>query len=270
MLNLIGPFANGLLAQLAQTAPTGAAQPPIQLQSVWDFVVRGGPTMIAIGLCSLIALTVVVERFVVLSRRNVIPKNFLAGLKAVSSDRRQALAFCEADASPMAQILHTAIRQRGKSVETIEKSVREAGARVLVGLRRRMRLISALPQVSTMLGLLGTIFGMIKTFQAVATSGQSLGKAELLARGIFEAWTNTAAGLLVAIPVLVVYQVLMSKIDALAVELDRTAEEWIEQECSAVPQTATVRMSSVMPMSGPAAPMEAPLEVSRVALAAGA
>src|SRR5262249_26668228 len=101
-------------------------------------------------------------------------------------------------------------------------------------LRHRMRLLSALPQVSTMLGLLGTIFGMIKTFQAVAASGQALGKTELLAKGIFEAWTCTAAGLLVAIPVLIFYHVLMGRIDGLAVEMDRVATDWIERETGLV------------------------------------
>lgn len=258
------------LSVLAQTAPAAApAQPPVQLQSVWDFVVRGGPTMIAIGLCSLVALTVIVERFIVLARRNVIPPGFLAGLKAVSPDRRQALAYCEASQAPVAQILHAVIRQRGKPLDAIEKSVREAGSRTLVGLRRRMRLISALPQVSTMLGLLGTIFGMIKTFQAVATSGQSLGKAELLARGIFEAWTNTAAGLLVAIPVLVIYQVLMSKIDGLAVDLDRVAEDWIEQEIATPSPGATVKVASIVSMPAAASSNDGSPEVARVALAAG-
>lgn len=264
MWNVFDASAYVLIGNFHQTAPAGGTQPSIELQSVWDFVVRGGPTMIAIGLCSLVALTVVVERFIVLSRRNVFPKNFLAGLKAIAADRGQALVFCESDGSPIAQILHAAIRQRGKSMEAVEKSVREAGSRVLVGLRRRMRMISALPQVSTMLGLLGTIFGMIKTFQAVAISGQSLGKAELLARGIFEAWTCTAAGLLVAVPVLILYQVLMAKIDGLAVELDRVAEGWIEREISIVP-AITTRSSSTI--SVPHGSVDGPLEVSRVALA---
>lgn len=93
-----------------------------------------------------------------------------------------------------------------------------------------MRLLSALPQVATMLGLLGTIFGMIKTFQAVAASSQALGKTELLARGIFEAWTNTAAGLLVAIPVLIAYHMLMGRIDGAAAELDGLAVNWIQSD----------------------------------------
>src|SRR5262249_32083589 len=100
----------------------------------------------------------------------------------------------------------------------------------LVRFRRRMRLMSALPQVSTMLGLLGTIFGMIKTFQSVAASGESLGKTEMLAKGIYEAWTTTASGLLVAIPVLVAYHVLQGKIDQSVADLDRAAVAWVEEQ----------------------------------------
>jgi biopolymer transport protein ExbB len=117
----------------------------------------------------------------------------------------------------------------------MQKAASEAGRRELVRLRHRMRLLGALPQVATMLGLLGTVLGMIKTFQAVAASGQSLGKTELLARGIFEAWANTAAGLLVAIPVLIAYHALLGRIDARIVELDRAATDWIESEQQAQP-----------------------------------
>jgi biopolymer transport protein ExbB len=81
-----------------------------------------------------------------------------------------------------------------------------------------------------MLGLLGTIFGMIKTFQAISVSGQALGKTELLAKGIFEAWTCTAAGLLVAIPIMVAYHIILGKIDSVMVDLDRLAVDWVNRE----------------------------------------
>jgi biopolymer transport protein ExbB len=216
-------------------ASTDLAKPgaeSIKIHSVWDFVTKGGPTIIVIALCSLIALSVIVERAVTLRRRAVAPPAFLNTLRAVESDREKALALCDGDGSPVALVLAAVIRNRGRSAETIEKAVRSAGSRVLARLRHRMRLLSALPQAATMLGLLGTVFGMIRTFQSVATSGQSLGKTEMLAQGIFEAWTNTAAGLLVAIPTLIAYHMLMGRIDGSAVELDRIAAEWMERDPS--------------------------------------
>lgn len=221
-----------LLAQ-ATPDPTSAINNAGGIQSVWDFVIKGGPTMAVIGLCSLVALTVISERLVVLRRRSVVPPDFVTGLNAIAGDRAKALEYCKANGSPAANVLMAALRRRGDSMEGVEKAVEEAGRRELVRLRQRMRLLSVLPQVSTMLGLLGTIFGMIKTFQAVAASGQSLGKTELLAKGIFEAWTCTAAGLLVAIPVLIAYHTLMGRIDSLMVALDKTAEEFVEDERAA-------------------------------------
>lgn len=211
------------------------------IQSVWDFVVKGGPTMAVIGLCSLIALTVIVERLIVLRRGGVIPRDFVTGLNAIAADRTRAMDFCKANGSSAAKVLMAALRRRGESIEVIEKAAEEAGRRENVRMRQRMRLLGALPQVSTMLGLLGTIFGMIKTFQAVAASGQALGKTELLAKGIFEAWTCTAAGLLVAIPTLIAFHYLMGRIDQLVVELEQLAVDFVEDERAArVPARPTV------------------------------
>jgi len=223
------PLATVMTLMLAADPPAASSPPPPL--SVWDFAVKGGPTMIVIALCSLVALAVIVERLLITRRRAVIPSELVPSLKA-AADPARALDLCRASGTPIANILFPAIRHRGDSLEAMQKAVSEAGRREIVRLRHRMRLLGALPQVSTMLGLLGTILGMIKTFQAVATSGQSLGKTELLARGIFEAWANTAAGLLVAIPVLIAYHAILGRIDARAAELDRIATDWIEDQRS--------------------------------------
>lgn len=216
---------------------TGPLEQTIQsaggIQSVWDFVVKGGPTMAVIGLCSLVALTVIVERLVVLRRGSVIPRDFVTSLNAIAADRARAVDLCKSNGSSAAHVLMAALRRRGESIEAVEKAAEEAGRREHTRLRQRMRLLGALPQISTMLGLLGTIFGMIKTFQAVAASGQALGKTELLAKGIFEAWTCTAAGLLVAIPVLIAFHYLMGRIDQLIVELEQLAVDFVEDERTA-------------------------------------
>lgn len=246
-----------LLATTVSLIAQSSAAPPVvaggKIESVWDFVIKGGPTMIVIGLCSLVALTVIVERSIVLRRRFVLPAGFLSALRNAAGDRTRALQLCEADDSPIARILGVIWRRRGQPIDALEKAVSDAGTREMVRLRHRMRLLSALPQIATMLGLLGTIFGMIKTFQAVAASGQSLGKTELLAQGIFEAWTCTAAGLLVAIPILVAYHILMGRIDALAVEMDRVATEWVERETGiAAPQPTRTTDTPVEPIVSPA------------------
>lgn len=206
---------------------TGAAPPAL---TIWDFAVKGGPTMIMIGACSLVALAVIVERLILTRRRAVAPADFAANVKTTAAaDPIRALDLCKSSKTLIAPILATAIRHRAEPADFIKQAVTETGKREIVRLRHRMRLMSALPQVATMLGLFGTILGMIKTFQAVAASGQSLGKTELLARGIFEAWACTAAGLMVAIPTLIMYHVIQGRIDARIADLDRLATEFIEE-----------------------------------------
>lgn len=247
-----------LASFLAQAAAPPDPVTMQKIESVWDFVIKGGPTMGVIIFCSLVALTVIVERMIVLRRRAVAPADFVVALKALGPDRQRAIEYCRANNSPLANVLAAAIQRRGESRESIEKAVRDAGGREMIRLRARMRLLGALPQVATMLGLLGTIFGMIKTFQSVATSGQSLGKTEMLAKGIFEAWTNTAAGLLVAIPVLVAYHMLMGRIDSAAVALDKIATDWIEQERAAPQAPPQPAAHASLPAAARREPVEPP------------
>ena len=249
MSGFVSTWLPALMGQVNQAAPAPGANDALSAGSLWDMVVKGGPTMFAIGACSLFALALIVERAVLLRRSRVVPPGLLDGLKPLVADRVRALEYCNSNPSPMARVVAAAIRRRGQKLENVEKAVEEAGRRELMGLRQRMRVLGALPQVSTMLGLLGTVFGMIKTFQAVAASGQSLGKTEMLAEGIFEAWTCTAAGLLVAIPVLMAYHGLMGRIDALLVDLDRGAEAFVEAEM----QRAEADALSEVPASAPAA-----------------
>ena len=90
-------------------------------------------------------------------------------------------------------------------------------------------MLSVIASITPLMGLLGTIFGMIRAFQTVAASGEALGKTEMLAGGIYEAMITTAAGLLVAIPVLICYHWISAKIDTLVMDMDQMTQEFIEE-----------------------------------------
>jgi biopolymer transport protein ExbB len=232
----------GFLAQ-ADAAP---AAPSVRVQSVWDFIVKGGPMMVPIGLCSLIALTVIIERLVSLRRRRVIPPKLMSGLREVfrdpRGDREQGLNYCQADDSPLATVLATAIRRFGEPVELLERHIQESGQRAVVPLGKNLRVLSVIAAIAPLLGLLGTIFGMINAFQTVAASGEALGKTELLAEGIYEAMITTAAGLMVAIPVLLAYHWISARIESLVAEVDRVTVEFVEE---LVPPESVVSVRSV-------------------------
>ncbi len=223
-----------------------------QIQSVWDFVVKGGPMMIPIGILSLVALTVIIERMVSLRRRQVVPDGFLPGLQAVLEDglddRTAALEYCQNDGSPVASIFAVGIKRLGEPVELLEKHVQEAGEREVRKLRKFLRSLAVVASIAPLMGLLGTIFGMIKAFQTVATSGEALGKAELLAKGIYEAMITTAAGLLVAIPTLIAYHWISAKIERLVTEMDQMTCEFIEEYAGTEPASQS-RASRLRPVS---------------------
>jgi biopolymer transport protein ExbB len=218
----------------AGNPPAGAAEAAsaVEVQSVWDFVTKGGLMMIPIGLCSLIALTVVIERAVSLRRRKVIPSDFLPGLRDRLSkshdDPAEAISYCRADGSPTANVFAAALRRRGRPIELIERHIQETGQREVLKLRKYLRVLSVIAAISPLLGLLGTIFGMITAFQTVAASADALGKTEMLAEGIYEAMITTAAGLIVAIPVLICYHWLSAKVQKLVMEIDQMTLAFIE------------------------------------------
>lgn len=226
----------GIVSSFVAAGPAPGSQvdvSAVSVQSVWDFVIKGGPVMYPIIACSLVGLAVLAERLIVLRRRNVIPPSFLGGLKKTlvqsGRDGRAGLDYCRKHPSPVARVFAAGLKKLGASAETIEKHISEAGEREVLKLRKNLRVLSVIAAVAPLLGLLGTIFGMIEAFATVASSGEALGKTEMLAGGIYEAMITTAAGLIVAIPALVFYHWLSAKIERLVMDIDHMTVEFIEE-----------------------------------------
>lgn len=221
-----------MLLQADATGPGAVVSDAVQVQSIWDFIRKGGIIMIPIGLCSLVALAVVAERLIVLRKKRVIPPGFLKRLGRVIAespdDPNKALKLCESDGSALANICAAGLSRRGLPLELVENRIAEAGEREQFKLRKYLRVLSVIASVSPLLGLVGTIFGMIKAFQTVAASADALGKTELLATGIYEAMITTAAGLVVAIPALIFYNLIASIIDHRVSEMDVLIIDFVE------------------------------------------
>ncbi len=244
MKSLVNAVLAGMLGQGAgaEVVPT---RDPVEVQSVWDFILKGGPMMIPLAICSLVALAVIVERIMSLRRSRVIPPGFMDGLKAEmkngTEDHARAVDFCRRNGSPIANILAAGIRKLAKPIEVVEKHIQDAGEREMVRLRKYLRLLSVVAAIAPLMGLLGTIFGMIRAFQTVAISPEAMGKTALMAKGIYEAMITTAAGLLLAIPVLVCYHWISAKIDRLVFDMDQLTVEFIEHHA---PEPATSNQDS--------------------------
>ena len=193
-----------------------------------EYIVAGGPLMVPIILCSFIAIVFGLERLVVLRRRRVIPKDFVTRfiqqLEQGKLDRRTALSLCEENGSPVAQVFEHAARKWGRPSVEVEQAVIDGGERQVGLLRKHLRILNAVATIGPLLGLLGTVMGMIETFYEIARS-EGTAKASDFAGGIGIAMITTAGGLLVAIPAMTVYMYLIGRVDALVIEMDAASQK---------------------------------------------
>ncbi|HZW08363.1 MAG TPA: MotA/TolQ/ExbB proton channel family protein [Phycisphaerales bacterium] len=201
----------------------------VAVQSVWDFVEKGGILMFPLALCSLIAIAVAAERFVLLRRSRIIPAGIADRCDEAIRAGQSADEFRQAEPSPAGRLLGAGMEKLGHGPDVVERHLASEGEHEVHVMRRRLRALVVITGLAPLLGLTGTIFGMIKAFQTVALSAEALGKAELLARGIYEAMITTAAGLLVAMPTIVVYHFLASRVEQMAHELDRLAVSFLNK-----------------------------------------
>jgi biopolymer transport protein ExbB len=205
-----------------------AADSTIPTQSLFDTLLAGGPLMIPIVLASFAMLLIVFERLFSLRRRKVVPRmfieRFLLQLRENALDRNEALERCEEESSHIARMFAAALRKWGKSAVEVEQAVLDEGERIANVLRRYLRVLNGVATVSPLLGLLGTVWGMIQAFNVIATS-PAMGRAEMLAGGISVALITTAAGLLVAIPALIFYLYFVGRVDGLIMDLDHYGQE---------------------------------------------
>ena len=217
-------------AGLGQRAAPMATEQPIPTQNLWSIIKDGGVLMIPIAVCSLILLAFVFERTVSLRRGRVIPKpfvtRFVEQMRHGELEQEQALELCEASGSPVAEVFAGAVRKWGRPAVEVEQAIIDAGERATNGLRRYLRVFNAVATISPLLGLLGTVVGMIRAFNAIATS-DAMGRPELLANGISQALLTTAAGLSVAIPALIFYIYFVSRVDRLIIEIDALGQELV-------------------------------------------
>jgi biopolymer transport protein ExbB len=186
-----------------------------------DLVIKGGPVMVPILLCSVISLGIIVERGLSLRRNRVLKYEVLQRIEELLRERKipEATTLCKRYPSSMTRILLAAILNHDKSRQDIKEIIEDAGRHEVPVLERFLPMLGTIASISVLLGLLGTVIGMIRTFNAIASLGY--GHPEALARGIAEALIVTASGLSIAIPTLVLYNFFLSKVDSLVLEMEK-------------------------------------------------
>ena len=212
-------------AQQADSAPVASPG-----KSLWDMFLTGGPLLLPIVISSFVLLLVVFERTVSLRRRRVVPRlfseRFLLQTGEGALNKNEALQRCLENDSHIANVFAAAVRKWGKPAVEVEQAVIDEGERMANEMRRFLRVINGVATVCPLMGLLGTVWGMMEAFEAIAGSS-AMGRPDLLAGGISGALLSTAAGLSVAIPALILYLWFVGRVDMLVMEIDRYGQELV-------------------------------------------
>jgi biopolymer transport protein ExbB len=233
-------FANpqgGLIPTAIPEAENAAGETPAAEESNWSWpaplakIAQGGWLMIPLCVCSLIVLSLSMERLIALRRGRVIPRPFVRRFTECVEDGQlsyeEANEICEEFDAPVAEVFRAAVRRWGRPMLEIEQAVLDAGDRVGDELRRFLRVFHAISNVAPLIGLLGTVLGMIDAFEMLGTAG-SVGQPELLAPAISVALFTTAGGLFVAIPAYLAYMYFSSKSDRYLAEIDKLCTKVID------------------------------------------
>jgi len=193
-----------------------------------EIVKSGGWLMLPIIICSVIAAAIIIERLWTLQPRRVLPKNLTRQVWEWVSKNQLNHTHIQTlhQGSPLGEILAAGLVNRQRERKIIKESIEDAGRQVVHDLERFLNSLGTIAAISPLLGLLGTVIGMVKVFAAITTHG--VGDPTVLAGGISEALITTAAGLTVAIPSLIGYRYLSGRVDALAVQMEKEAIAMVE------------------------------------------
>jgi biopolymer transport protein ExbB len=195
---------------------------------VFELVKSGGWLMLPIILCSIISISIIAERFWSLRKDKVLPKHLVAEVwNRVKQGKfnKKDMETLGAD-SALGRILVAGLQCRSEGRERIKESIEDRGREVVHELERFLDTLGTIAAISPLLGLLGTVIGMISVFAAITTHG--VGNPAALASGISQAMITTAAGLSTAIPSLVFYRYFRRRVDSIVVEMEREAIKMVD------------------------------------------
>ena len=179
------------------TAATAAKQP--QALNLLDLILKGGWVMVPIGILSVIAVFLMVERYITISRASKVDSGFMANIKAMLMDGKAdaALSLCRSTNTPIARLLEKGIKRLGKPIKEIESAVENTGKLEIYKLEKNLSYLGIIAGIAPMFGFVGTISGVIKIFYNISLADNiSIG---LIAGGLYEKMITSAAGLIVGI-----------------------------------------------------------------------
>ena len=196
---------------------------------MWEFMQKGGPIMWPILLCSVVAFTIVIERLIRLRQEEIDTKTFMEQIsKSVKRNKiMEALDLCDKTGGPIANILKAGILKHDRTRQEVREAIEDASVHEVPRLERNLPVLATVAHVAPLLGLLGTVTGLVAAFQVIENKASALNPVNPgdLAGGIWEALLTTVFGLCVAIPTYVAYNYLVSRVDGFVLDMERSATD---------------------------------------------
>ena len=201
------------------------------------FLKLGGPMIWVILGASTVALVVFIQRVLHYHRAQINSMEFLNGVRNVLKRENvvEALSICDATPGPVARLVKVAILNRERGRDGVREALEEAGLVEVPPLEDKLNLIATIAQIAPLLGLLGTVLGFIRIFAKLQTQG-TLANVQDLSGGVWEALICTAAGLAVAIPCYAGYNYLVSRVNAIVLDMEKSATEIVNIVAELPPQ----------------------------------
>jgi biopolymer transport protein ExbB len=218
----------GYLQFIMQQLPA-AAQTTSQKLTLLDFAIRGGWVMIPIMLLSLIAAYIFIERYFVIKKASRDDINFMNRIKDYIHDGKvdAAAALCKSTDSPSARMIEKGLSRLGRPLQDIGTAIENVGKLEISKLEKSFPTLATITGAEPMLGFLGTVIGMVKSFYAMSQAGNNI-EVSLLSDGIYTALITTVAGLIIGILGYFAYNVLVVRVERVVFNLEATSTEFMD------------------------------------------
>lgn len=217
-----------MLAQIV-TGSEAAATSAEQSISMWSLVMAGGPLMIPLAICSVIAIYIFVERLLTVNKANVSSDAFMGRVKelVLKGDINGAKLLCAQHDTPTARMIEKGVSRIGSPLKTIEASIENVGKIEVFRLEKNLSVLATIAGAAPMIGFLGTVIGMVNAFIAIAQEEGSV-SPKLLADGIYTAMVTTVAGLVVGIIAYLGYNFLVTRVSKVIHKMEYSSIEFID------------------------------------------
>ncbi|NNF02314.1 MAG: MotA/TolQ/ExbB proton channel family protein [Bacteroidia bacterium] len=197
--------------------------------SVFDLALKGGPIMIPILIFSILAVYIIIERWVTIKKSSKIDNNFMNNIRdhIHSGNIDAGKSLCRNTNNPIARMIEKGIARIGKPLNDIEKSIENVGNIEIVKLEKGLSMLATISGVAPMVGFLGTVVGMLKAFFQMSRAGEQI-EISMLSGGMYEAMVTTVAGLFVGIIALIGYNVLATMVQKVVYNMEASSIEFMD------------------------------------------